>query len=166
MFKLGLKSLSSTEGALATLGKNLIIEKKIVLLFFCLIFRNICLESRYFEFQACFPLHSSTSLTSHLLERNYLLETVQFGIFKITTVYNYPVQHPLSRFFICRVSTASYSQINRSGTISFIGTQQLHEFLHFIFCFHEASHFWETINSRCASVSLVFFTSSNVSKSI
>lgn len=134
--------------------------------FFCLIFRNICLESRYFEFQACFPLHSSTSLTSHLLERNYLLETVQFGIFKITTVYNYPVQHPLSRFFICRVSTASYSQINRSGTISFIGTQQLHEFLHFIFCFHEASHFWETINSRCASVSLVFFTSSNVSKSI
>lgn len=116
------------------------------------------------SFKRVSPLHSSTPLTSHLLERNYLSETVQFGILEITTVY--PVQHPLSRFFICRASTASHSQINRSGAISFIGTQQLHEFLHFIFCFHEAIHFWETINSRCDSVSLVFFTSSNVSKSI
>lgn len=55
------------------------------------------------SFKRVSPLHSSTPLTSHLLKRNYLSETVQFGILEITTVY--PVQHPLSRFFICRAST-------------------------------------------------------------
>lgn len=148
-----LKFLSSNDCAQATLGETFITKKEISMW-----------NPDTVSFKRVSPLHSSTPLTSHFLERNDLSETVQFGILEITTVY--PVQHPLSRFFICRASTASHSQINRSGAISFIGTQQLHEFLHFILCFHEASHFWETINSRCASVSLVFFTSSNVSKSI